>query len=129
MRLLVTLLFLLTPLQSLAALAFCVGQEQGTAMPCDPGMSEMGERNEDSQGAPEPAPSDNAHLATISSADDMSGRGPCGAVGLCSAPVPGVVSVAARALPEGPADTGPLSSLPHLGPGLRPAPPLHPPRA
>lgn len=129
MRLFVTVLLLLTPLQSVAALAFCVSQEQGTAIPCDPGISEMGERNNESPDAPEPAPADNAHLATISSADAMIGGGPCGAVGLCSAPVPGIVSVAARALPESPADTGPLSSLARLGPGVRPPPPLHPPRA
>ena len=129
MRLLVTLLFLLTPLQPVAGLAFCLGLEQDTAMPCDLDMREMGERNEDSHGAPASGPSDDEHIATISSADAMSASGACGAVGLCSAPVPGIVSIVARALPERPADTGPLSSLPHLGPGDRPAPPLHPPRA
>ncbi len=109
MRLLVTLLFLLTPLQAVAALAFCLNVEHGTAMPCDSGMSEMGD------------------LATI--APTGGGPGPCGPVGLCSAPVPGVVSTVARDLPEHPADTGPPSSLPHLSPGIRPAPPLDPPRA
>jgi hypothetical protein len=112
MRLLVTLLFLLTPLQPVAALAFCLDVEHGTGMPCDSGMSEMSERE---------------NLTTI--APTGVGTGPCGPVGLCSAPVPGVASIVARALPEHPADTGPLSSLPHLGPGIRPAPPLDPPRA
>ena len=129
MRLLVTLLFLLTPLQSVASLAFCLGVEHGTAMPCDPGMSEMSERDQDSPGAAAVAPTGTAHLATISSTDTRDGTGPCGAVGLCSAPVPGVASTVARALPERHGDLGPLSSLPHLGPGIRPAPPLHPPRA
>jgi hypothetical protein len=109
MRLLVTLLFLLTPLQPVAALAFCLDVEHGTAMPCDSGMSEMGD------------------LATI--APTSVGTGLCGPVGLCSTPLPGVASTAARALPEHPADTGPLSSLSHIGPGIRPAPPLDPPRA
>jgi hypothetical protein len=129
MRLLVTLLFLLTPLQSMAALALCLGVKPDTAMACDPGMSEMSEGDEDSQGAMAATPSATQKLATLSSTDSMDGTGPCGAVGLCSAPMPGVMSTVARALPGRPTDTGPLASLPHLGPGIRPAPPLHPPRA
>jgi hypothetical protein len=129
MRLLVTLLFLITPLQPVAALAFCLGLERGPAMSCDPGMGEMSQRGEDSQGAMAATPSGTQNLATLSSTDSMDATGPCGAVGLCSAPVPGVVSTVARALPVRPVDSGPLSSLPHLDPGIRPAPPLHPPRA
>jgi hypothetical protein len=129
MRLLVTLLFLITPLQPVAALAFCLGLEQGTAMSCDPGMAEMSERDEDSQGAMAATASGTENLATLWSMDSMEPTVPCGAVGLCSAPMPGVMSNVTRALPERPADTGPLASLPHLDPGIRPAPPLHPPRA
>lgn len=128
MRLLVTLLFLITPLQPVAALAFCLGLQQGTAMPCDPGMGEMSER-EDRQGAMATVPSGTENFATLSATDSMHRIGPCGTVGPCSAPVPGVVSSVPRALPEHSADRGPLSSLPHFGPGIRPAPPLHPPRA
>ena len=129
MRLLVTLIFLLTPLQPVAALALCLGVEHGTAMPCDPGMSEMSEQTQDSQGAAAVAPTGAAHLATLWSTDTRDRTGPCGAVGLCSAPVPGVASTVVRVPSERPADKGPLSSLPHLGLGIRPAPPLHPPRA
>lgn len=129
MRLLVTLLFLPTPLQSVVALAFCLGVERGTAMPCDPGMNEMTELSEDSPGGAAATPTGTAHLATILSADVVGGSGACSAVGLCSTPVPGVASAIARDPAERPADAGPLSSLPHLGPGIRPAPPLHPPRA
>ena len=128
MRLLVILLLLLTPLQSVVALAFCLGVEQGTAVPCDSGMSEMTERDEDIHGAAA-APSDPEHLSTISSTDTLSGSGACGAVGPCSNTVPGVASRVTRALSERPTETGPLSSLPHLGPGIRPAPALDPPRA
>jgi hypothetical protein len=127
MRLLVTLLFLLTPLQSVAALALCLGIEHGAAAPCDPGMGDMSEENEEEQGAI-PALAGTAQLATVSSSDRGT-TGACGAVGLCSAPVPSVTSTVVGALPERGADTRPSSLLPHLGPGIRPAPPPHPPKA
>jgi hypothetical protein len=129
MRLLVILMFLLTPLQPVAALALCLGVEHGAAMPCYPGTGEMSEPDEDSQLAVVPAPAGTAHFATISLTDSRDGTAACGAVGLCSAPVPGVAPAIARGLPERPADIGPISFLPHLGPGTRPAPPLQPPRA
>jgi hypothetical protein len=127
MRLLVTLLLLLTPLQSVAALAVCLGVEHGSAVPCDPGMGAMSEGNEEGPGAM-PASAGTAHLVTLSSSDRAT-TGACGAVGLCSAPVPSVASTVVGALPERAADAKPSSSLQHLGPGIHPAPPPHPPRA
>jgi hypothetical protein len=127
MRLLVMVLLLLTPLQSVAALAFCLGVEHGAAAPCDPGMGAMSEGNEERPGAI-PASAGTAHLLTISLSDRATTEA-CGAVGLCSAPVPSVASTVVGALPERGANTLPSSLLPHLGPGIRPAPPPHPPRA
>ena len=126
MRLLLASLLMLTPLQSVAALVFCLGGEHGAAAPCDPGRA-MIEGDEEKAGA-SPASAGTAHLVTISSSDWAS-TGACGAVGLCSAPVPSVASTVVGALPERGADTQPSSLLPHLGPGIRPAPPPHPPKA
>ena len=129
MRLLVSLLFLLTPLQPLAALALCVSVEHGDAMPCDPGMAGASERNGESHGVAAGVPTGTAHFVMISSGDVADLAGACGALGLCSARVPGVASTVLPAFPERPADKGSSSFLPELGPGIRPAPPPHPPRA
>lgn len=126
MRLLLASLLMLTPLQSVAALVLCLGVEHGAAVPCDPGTAMV----EENEGKPDAisASAGTAHLVTISSSDWAS-TGACGAVGLCSAPVPTVASMVVGALPERGADTLPSSLLPHLGPGIRPAPSPHPPKA
>jgi hypothetical protein len=126
MRLLLTLLLMLTPLQSVAALVFCLGVEHGTAAPCDAGRAMI--EGKDEMPGPIPVSAETAHLVTIASSDWAS-TGACGAVGLCSAPVPSVASTVVGALPDRGADTRPSSLLPHLGPGIRPAPPPHPPKA
>ena len=127
MRLLVTFLLLLTPLQSVAALALCLGVEHGAALPCDPGMGAMSQGTDETAGAIT-ASAGSAHLLTISSSDGAA-PGACGTIGLCSAPVPSVVSTVGGTLPEHGADTPPSSLLPQLGPGISPAPPPHPPKA
>ena len=127
MRLLVTLLLLLTPLQSVAALVFCLGIEHGAAAPCDSSMGAMSEGNEEELGAI-PASAGTTHLVMISTSDRGT-SGACGAVGLCSAPVPTVPSTGVGDLLERGSDTRPSSLMPHLGLGIRPAPPPHPPKA
>src|SRR5688572_16223155 len=102
MRLLLTLLLMLTPLQSVAALVFCLGVEHGAAAPCDPG-SAMIEGSREKSGAITSS-AGTSHLVTISS-NDLPSTGACGAAGLCSAPVPSVASTVVGALPERGTDT------------------------
>lgn len=126
MRLLAALLFLLTPLRSVAAVALCVAAEHGHAAACAPGMAKMGEGEDPSPMAYSAAPGQGAAIGSADTPDSLAG---CGADGLCGATLPGVTPMVAALLREQKTHAGPLSFPPHLGPGTRPAPPLQPPRA
>ena len=127
MRLLAVLLFLLTPLRGVAAAALCYAAEHGAAVACEPGMA--GASGHDGmpgdQGPMPGAP----HVAAIDLAADLDGLLGCSAIGLCAA-TPSSIAASIATLPqERVTDAGPATPLPHFGPGIRPAPPIHPPRA
>ena len=127
MRFLAVLLFLLTPLRSVAAAALCYAAEHGSAVACAPGMTEM--VHEGASTTEPRGPSTPAHLDLDGLAADLDGLIACGAIGLCGAASPGI-AVALAAFPlDRETAAGPAAISPHLGPGIRPAPPIHPPRA
>jgi hypothetical protein len=112
MRLLVALVFLLTPLRGVAAAVLCVSAEHGSGVPCESGMADMGEDE------------------GVMQQDGGAASAPlCGAVGLCAAATPSLVGTIALLPLERATDAGLATSTPQLGPGIRPAPPIHPPRA
>ena len=128
MRFIAALLFLLTPLQPVAAVAFCVAAERASGHACEPGMGEMSGHvagKDDGRPVSHPATS-HTGLALWSVPQ---GTTSCGTAGLCSAPPPTVTPTVTAVAPERPADLARPSSTSDFGPGTRPAPPPHPPRA
>jgi hypothetical protein len=127
MRLLVVLLFLLTPLRGVTAAALCYVADHGSAAACEPGMTGM---VHEAGGTTAPGgPSGVTHLDLGSMAADHAGLPGCGAIGLCGAVSPGIAATLAALPPDRDRDSGPAAMSPPLGPGTRPAPPIHPPRA
>lgn len=126
MRVVLALLSLIVPLQPFAAAALCFAVDHGRPFACGSGMSDMsrGEAMEEAPVARAGAP--HTAVAVWSAPGKTSG---CSAVGLCDTPALGVAPVVIGFLPERPTDMAPQLSIPPLGPGTRPAPPPHPPRA
>ena len=128
MRLLFAVLFLLTPLRGVTAAAICVVGGHGQEMACEPGMAGMGGENGHDMAPDAGSP---AELAPLAGAD--LGAGPdmpigCGALGLCATTIPSIAGSIIDIPPENLADVHPVSFARLLGPGTRPAPPIHPPR-
>jgi hypothetical protein len=104
MRLLIALLFLFAPLRPVAAAALCAAGEHASAT-CERGAAGTG------------------------GSSLIAGSLESGALGLCAATAPTVVSTMPVLAPERVTDAVPASALPELRAGTRPAPPNQPPRA
>ena len=129
MRLLFAVVFLLTPLRGVSAVALCVVGGHGREMACEPGMAGMGGENGHDMAPDAGSPAEFAHLAGAHPAPSPDMPISCGALGLCAATVPSIAGSLAEIPPENLADVHPVSFARLLGPGTRPAPPIHPPRA
>jgi len=127
MRFLVVLLFLLTPLRGVAAAVLCYAAEHGSAVGCEPGTAGMvheGASTTEPHGPSTVAPPDLGGPAA-----DPGGLPGCGAVGLCGSTSPGIAAALAGIPLDRQSAAAPQAISPLLGPGIRPAPPIHPPRA
>ncbi|MBA2291584.1 MAG: hypothetical protein H0W15_03915 [Gemmatimonadales bacterium] len=118
MRLIAALIFLLTPLQPVAAAALCVLEAQATEEGCDSGM------------IPGNGPAVAGVLVTApvlsAAAPDMSTHG-CDVSGACRAPAPAITLPPVAALRTGGFHTEAPTDPTSLITAPRPAPPIHPP--
>lgn len=128
MRFLFALLFLVTPFRSVAAAVVCLAADHGGAAACESGTAgtsgSHGTRALGSTSAPTPM-----HMAGADSGTELGDMPGCGAIGLCAATPASIVATVAPLPLERVTDGGLSTSLPQLGPGIRPAPPIHPPIA
>jgi hypothetical protein len=126
MRVIAALLFLLTPLQPFAAVAVCLAADHSVTLACGSSMGEMSGREGVEEGAVTHAAGSHTVVPVWSAPGEASG---CSVVGLCDAPAPGIAPVIIGFPQERPTDMALHPPMPPLGPGTRPAPPPHPPKA
>ena len=126
MRVVAALLFLVTPLQPFAAVALCLAADHNAPLACGSTMGEMSGHKGGGGGGVTHAKVSHTAVPVWNAPGEASG---CRAVGLCDAPAPGIAPVIIGFSQERATDTTPHPSIPPLGPGTRPAPPPHPPRA
>lgn len=124
MRLLLAVFCLVTPLRAVAAATVCIVAEHGGRAACESGAGQMGGHE-----GQDPNDADPVHLDDAGEAGTAAAPVGCGSLGLCTATAPSIAgSITALSIEPCTLSQIPIAS-PLLELGIRPAPPIHPPRA